>query len=538
MHNNKQIVSTTEYSIPLVDGAITLPRREDCPWWEKASRLYALLILSVFPILVGPNTYLDITGTKFGIFAVLTVLYAAACLVIGILFPPGRPRFLYLRSLPIQRPTLPQLLLLAYLLWAVVCTAASPYKGLWLGQNRYEGLCSMLLYGVVFLLLSFWGEYTNGFTYGLGVMGALAGLMAMPQTFSSTFLYPHTYNYWNSEFLTTIGHQDCVAGIICILLPTLLCGFVVLEGNWRYLCLPALFFMPYIAVFTDVDTAKMAFIALAVLLPFLFQSRKRMSRLLIGLTPVLMGMAYAWAYEGRDVERHFAPGAKAVVLALLAAGFCFLGRWLSRREGEWKASAATVRRWGYGAMLALGAAGLVFLFTYGGDNRLLVEASQLLHGNLTDEAGTFRGYIWKGAMALIAEKPILGGGPGCFMSRFAPFNDGYNAAMSTEGIVVDFAHNDFLNIGVCTGLVGLGLYVAFLVALLLRCMRMVNRCPVLLILVAGILGYLAYSFFVFSIAIVSPLFWVLAGTADKCVRQAAEQAKAEEERKKPQEKEI
>jgi hypothetical protein len=101
----------------------------------------------------------------------------------------------------------------------------------------------MLLYGVVFLLLSFWGEYTNGFTYGLGVMGALVGLMAMPQTFSSTFLYPHTYNYWNSEFLTTIGHQDCVAGIICILMPALLCAFVLLDGGLRYFCLPALFFL-------------------------------------------------------------------------------------------------------------------------------------------------------------------------------------------------------------------------------------------------------------------------------------------------------
>jgi putative inorganic carbon (HCO3(-)) transporter len=109
------------------------------------------------------------------------------------------------------------------------------------------------------------------------------------------------------------------------------------------------------------------------------------------------------------------------------------------------------------------------------------------------------------------------------MTRFAPFNEGYQA-VSNDDVMVDFAHNDFLNIGVCTGLVGLVLYVAFVIALLVRCLRMVNRCPVLVILVAGILGYLAYSFFVFSIAIVSPLFWVMAGLADKCVRQASEGA--------------
>ena len=43
----------------------------------------------------------------------------------------------------------------------------------------------------------------------------------------------------------------------------------------------------------------------------------------------------------------------------------------------------------------------------------------------------------------------------------------------------------------------------------------------MLIFLGGMAGYLIYSFFVFSIAIVTPLFWVLAGLADKCVRQLA-----------------
>ena len=98
-------------------------------------------------------------------------------------------------------------------------------------------------------------------------------------------------------------------------------------------------------------------------------------------------------------------------------------------------------------------------------------------------------------------------------------------------VVVDFSHNDLLNISDCTGVVGLVLYLAFVAALLVRCLRRVNTCPVLLIFMAGILGYLAYSFFVFSIAIVSPLFWVMAGLADKCVRQmVSEGTKNREER--------
>lgn len=207
---------------------------------------------------------------------------------------------------------------------------------------------------------AFWGEYTNTYVGGLAIAGALMGLIALPQTFGSAFLYPEGYTYWNLEFLTTIGHQDCVAGIICIMMPVLLCAFVLLDGGLRYFCLPALFFLPYLAVFTDVDTAKMGFLALAALLPFLFQSRERLRRLLLGLSPILAGMAFAMAFSGWDAERHFAPGTKTVVLLLLAGAFCALSWWIGRREGEWKASPDKVRRMGYGIFAALALVGLVF----------------------------------------------------------------------------------------------------------------------------------------------------------------------------------
>ena len=84
---------------------------------------------------------------------------------------------------------------------------------------------------------------------------------------------------------------------------------------------------------------------------------------------------------------------------------------------------------------------------------------------------------------------------------------------------IDFAHNDFLSVAACTGLVGLALYLLFLAALAVRCIRAAHRSPVMLIFLGGMAGYLIYSFFVFSIAIVTPLFWALAGLADHCVRQ-------------------
>lgn len=506
------------YTVRTVDRDIRLPHSYDCHRLVSSAQCYAFLILTLFPLLIGPETYINITKTKFAAFVVLTCLFAAACLILGF-FPSGARSFSRPRFIPVPRITVPQGILMAYMIWAIVCTIVSPYKGLWLGQSRYEGLCSLLLYGVAFLLLSFWGEYNNMFFYGSAAMGVLLGAIVLPQSFGSTFLYPEGYNYWNTEFLTTIGNRDCVAGIVCILIPTLLCAFVILNERLRYLCLPALFFLTYTVAFSDVDTAKLGCLTIIVLLPFLIQTRMRLSRLLIGLSPMLAGIALNSMFPGRE-ERHFAMGAGAGIMVLTAAALYFFGRYLGKRKGNWRVKPGVVLRIGYAFTVVLLSAALIYLFVYDGDNGLLTEASAFLHGKMDDGAGSGRGVIWKKTWELITQRPVFGGGPGSFKERFMPYNDAYNTAKGRNE-VIDFAHNDFLNIGACTGLVGLGLYAAFLAALLVRCFRKAERCPVLLILLAGILGYLVYSFFVFSIAIVSPLFWVMAGLADQCVRQAS-----------------
>ena len=514
----KRRAGTPALQLPLNSTGVALARRGDCPLWERVSVVFVLIILAIFPLVVGSDTYDNITATKFCTFGTLACLYMAACVGVGIAFPPGRDRNGVMRALPLQRLTVPQTVLLAYMVWAVICALASPYEDLWLGQSRYEGLCSLLLYGAVFLLTSFWAEYTDGYLYGLGVMAVIMGIIALAQSFGSEILYPEGLNYWSSSFLTTIGHEDCVAGFVNILLPALLCGFVILRGRIRYTCLPGLFLFSYITGFTDVDTAKMGLIVVVLLLPCLVQSRDRLWKTLIGLAPVAAGLALAFAFPGSAEARHFDPGRKAAALLLGAAALVIAGILLNKNDRPWAVRPSTVRRGLYGIMAVAALVALVCLRGYSGNNRLLAEVSQLLHGNLTDEAGTYRGYIWKSALKLIGERPILGGGPGSFYTRFLPYNDGYNAA-SGYGVLVDLAHNDFLNIGVCTGVVGMLLYAAFLVTLAVRCVRRMDKCPVLLIFLGGMLGYVLYSFFVFSIAIVSPLFWVMAGAADKCVRQ-------------------
>ena len=488
--------------------------REGNPLCERLSQSFALFMLTLFPLLLGRNLYADLTLFKFRLFSIAAGAYFILCLLIDAFYPGGQNRDMG-GNPEKTRMTVPQIILLVYVLWAAISAWHSSYSGLWAGQGRHEGLLSILLYASVFLLLSFWGEYTDAYTYGLGLMGTAAGCIAMIQTFGVPIFFLRGYNYWNTSFLTTIGHEDCVACLINILIPTQLCGFVILKSRWRWLGVPALFLMAYLTVYTDVDTAKLGFAATIVLLPCLIESRERLRNLLVGLIPILLGAALGFSYHR---NRSFQPGALALAFLLTAAALGLAAWIMSKRKRTWSVAPAVIRRTAYVVMALLLIVVLAVLYSYQGGNRLLREASELLHGNLSDEAGSLRGYIWKCTWKIIGEHPIFGGGPGSFVSLFEPYNPGYEALLGGEA-TVDFPHNDFLSVAACTGLVGLALYLAFLITLAVRCIRAAYRCPVLLIFLGGMAGYLVYSFFVFSIAVVSPLFWVLAGLADKCVRQ-------------------
>ena len=111
----------------------------------------------------------------------------------------------------------------------------------------------------------------------------------------------------------------------------------------------------------------------------------------------------------------------------------------------------------------------------------------------------------------------MGSGTGAFLEAFAPYNVGI-------GITFDFAHNDFLQIAACQGIVGLALYLGFIISLAVRGFKKIFTCPWVLVCISSCVGYIVYSFFTFSIAIVSPLFWVMAGLLDKMVRQIPETA--------------
>jgi len=141
-------------------------------------------------------------------------------------------------------------------------------------------------------------------------------------------------------------------------------------------------------------------------------------------------------------------------------------------------------------------------------------------------------FVWKKTLGIIMERPFLGYGPDAHSKAMEAFNLEYcfkfnNWSVRKRGnqeiirfsgmTLLDRAHNNYLDVALSQGLLGLAAYLSLVIIFLLyvrrrikrednRCMRIIH-CGIF----ASFCGYLLNDFFIFSVVSVSPTFWSIMG---------------------------
>ncbi|MCT8975962.1 O-antigen ligase family protein [Clostridium sp. CX1] len=174
------------------------------------------------------------------------------------------------------------------------------------------------------------------------------------------------------------------------------------------------------------------------------------------------------------------------------------------------------------------------------NNRFMFETNK---GNLVDlkpiekwgfegkeQLGSARAYIWSRSIPLIKHSMIVGYGPDTFAAKF-PQQDyvGKAIAYQTTDILVDKAHNLYIQNALNTGVISLISLLAMFVIYFKSCFRLYMNnnfnnfySIVGLAVLVSIIGYLGAGFFNDSAVSVAPVFWVLfgVGVAANCKLKA------------------
>lgn len=138
--------------------------------------------------------------------------------------------------------------------------------------------------------------------------------------------------------------------------------------------------------------------------------------------------------------------------------------------------------------------------------------------------------MWRDTVPVIAERPIIGHGPDNFAEPFDR-HEGEDLRAFFGKIVVDKAHNEFLQVAATTGLLGLGAYLWIFVSYFRHAYK--SGGWVTLVLSGAVLAYILQLQTAFTTIATGVTFWAILGVsvAIMRLRGATDQVRGEDSRK-------
>ena len=504
-------------------------------WQARAARLLVVLLLCIQPLYLHPERYIRLTYHKWT-FLVASVSIVLLCVLIIWAYRLTRTP----RLLPQDKF---HLFDWAVLLFAVVTFASalfSPfrdYMNVWIGVEepfgRYDGAITQLFYVAVFFVVSRWYKPKVKDFVVFGISASLIGLIGIFQFYGMDFfnLWPVNHpdhghlSFYEIFFRSTLGNINIVSTYVCIAI--LLCGFLFIrmKSKWQPLWLAASALSFWLMDIAGSDSGLVGVVvATFFAIPFIIEGKKYLGRTLVLLSSwvavfTLQRLIFQVNFMGTMTFASLLPFLAAFAVLLV------IGLVLSRLGTEREPDAPA--KWKLGVILiavfiAIGLVGIELLGREaavrqeGFADRILFEAREVMHGNLRGEMGSGRVHIWRYALSVVPDNPIIGTGPDTFQFAFPDEGHGF------MGAAFDTAHNEYIQILVAQGILGLLAYLVFLGGVFLTSLRYAFKNPLVMAVLAAFFGYCVQAFFNINLPIVSQTMWVLVGMlASKQFRETA-----------------
>ncbi len=419
--------------------------------WVTDKFIY--LMLSLYPLYWGGG-YTDLTGPKAKLFYGATLLWVVTVLL---LLTAG-----FLRREPMELPLRPaHYAMAAFLVLAAVSALVSPWWSSTLmgaagakDQPRYDGFVTLVCYGAIFFGVSLLGRPKREYVWVMAGAAVLCCVLAAVQLcgVNAFGLYPEGTTYYDKFE----RYNGAFLGTI---------GNVGLFG--QYLCI----------------TAPVTLVA------GLRAKHKTEKRLLLAAGVFMVLLLACSQAEAAYVG---ALGCVLVCVPLLLP---------TRRQ---RIMAVKIE-----AVLCV--IGLACVYMWPGESGTVWEFSRVLHGDIRDEFGSRRVEIWRNALALVPERPWLGGGPGTFGCRVdIRWSRFIEATGKTRVAVVSNTHNLYLAYLVNQGILGLGAYLACLGCSFASWLRR-RDSALTAAFGCGLICCAIQDFFCLALSVATPVMWVVWG---------------------------
>lgn len=500
---------------------------------KTAINAYLVLILLVLPLYVRDG-YVMIGNVKYLFFRNVTLFFVLVAAVMQILMAvvQGRER----KGVHMISSTDAAVMVFAGSAALSWCFSIDRHTAWWGTSGWYMGLLSQLMFVWIYFAASRWcGEQKEilwAFFAGATVVMALGLLNRYVYDPLSMFVGLEDWN--RTHLLSTIGNSNwycgyvSVASAVCIyfayaknkvcqlagLVGSLFCFWTIMtqgsEGGYLILAAEMI-----AALLWSLEDRKKLFAFLKVLAcwpaaALLGQYCIRFRGLILVEDGALGGLLF-W------------PGWPLVMFLLVALNILL---YIRERKGQPdKLKAGYVKKaalWIVGAFFAVGIITFLACQLWEGVWNFLGRKELL---RITDSWGNGRGILWRMSIGCFAQMEtlhkLIGAGPDCFSAvlyGMYPVNDMIHVAGQWETAIYANAHNEWLNMLVNQGILGLVSYAGIFVTLFARLWKYSRRNSFLLLGILAIAGYCAYGIVSFQQTISTPIMFAVLGISEAALR--------------------
>ncbi|QCX32741.1 hypothetical protein FDN13_02920 [Caloramator sp. E03] len=345
--------------------------------------------------------------------------------------------------------------LIYYILFAYIFTLSIStfysinfYQSLYGKIYRYEGFLTLICYIIIFFIASSSYTFSKNHLIYLFTSSSLISIYGILQYFGYNLVKVDPIrSKWVRYVYSTIGNPNFLGSYLVLILPISIYCFIK-SKKIIYIVTSSLFYSTLLL--TNTRSAWLGFGVSFILLAILSLKYKK------GLKSLLL------------------------VLFLIFAIALFL---------NFNKNNALIKRF----------------------DSIIIDAKTFYLNNATSEySGSSRIFIWKRALKLIQKSPFIGYGPDTFDLVFMS-NYRNDVKKYIGNIIIDKAHNEYLQIAVTLGIPALFIYLFFLFTILYKAFKNTKKNILIIPLLCSIIGYLIQAFFNISVVSVSPVFWAFLG---------------------------
>jgi len=502
---------------------------------RTAMNVYLVLILLVLPLYIQ-NGYVLIGNVKYLFFRNVTLLFmlVTAVLSAALAAVQGRER----KGFHMVSCTDIMALCFgagAFLSW---CFSADRYTA-WQGAaGWYMGLLSQLMFVWIYFMASRWCDGFRGILWAfLAGAAAVMALGILNRYVVDPFSMYEGLGDWDREhLLSTIGNQNWYCGYVSVAAAVCVC-FACAEDKVRRAAglTGSLFF--FWTILTQGSEGGYLILLAETAVAFLWSLDGR--RKLLAFLEVL-ACCPAAALLGKYCIRF-----RGLILVEdgTLAGFLFWKGWLPvltalaalllllhirekrgcvDRLGNGKVKRAAL--WVSAALLASGAVVFAACQLWEGVWVFLGEKELL---RITDSWGSGRGALWRMSLGCFTRggflEKWLGAGPDCFgnvIYAMYPVNDIIHPTGYWETALYANAHNEWLNMLINQGILGMISYAGIFATLFVRLWKYSYRDSSALLGLLAVSGYCAYGVVSFQQTVSTPLIFAVLGISEAMLRNA------------------